>query len=357
MKKVGILTFQDADNYGAMLQCYALQKKIEGMGNKCLVINYKCDYLSKPFSIAALKRKGMVRYILGNINAIVRKPRKKKFHEFRHTIPMTERVKKQDLKALNDEFDIFIVGSDCVWNDDITNFDTTYLLDFVYDSRKKNSYAASFGFSKMKMNMKAGYSKYLKEFNSLNVRELSGKEILNKIGVNAAVVLDPTLLLDSSEWDNVTVDLKINEKYIFVYQLTPSKYLLKIVRQLQRKTGYKVVIIPFPVGGSLKADSHLNYGPEEWVTLIRNAEYVVTDSFHGTAFSIIYGRKVYCCVNELATRIISLLELLGLNECLYSNNREFELMEVINYDEAYLKLRKEKEKSLKILKGIIHDGK
>jgi len=91
--------------------------------------------------------------------------------------------------------------------------------------------------------------------------------------------------------------------------------------------------------------------------LIRNAEYVVTDSFHGTAFSIIYGRKVYCCVNELATRIISLLELLGLNECLYSNNREFELMEVINYDEAYLKLRKEKEKSLKILKGIIHDGK
>lgn len=353
MMKVATLTFQDADNYGAMLQCYALQKSVERLGVECLVIDYKCSYLNHPYGLAALKRKGLIRFILGNINALVRKPRKKKFKAFRQEIPMTRSVTKQNIRELNNEFDSFIVGSDCVWNDDITDFDTTYLLDFVDDCVKKNSYAASFGFSKMKQNKAADYKNYLTQFNEIGVRESSGKDIIDSLlNRKAQFVLDPTLLLDRKDWDLVASPSTQNSKYIFVYQLAPSKYLLEIVKKLKVATGYDAIFIPFPVGGFIKSKIHMNDGPKEWVSLLKNAEYVVTDSFHATAFSVIYGKKVYCCVNELATRIVSLLELLGLNVFLFDRNRKFELLENVDYSKAYSVLNEKKQQSLDFLKSI-----
>ena len=106
------------------------------------------------------------------------------------------------------------------------------------------------------------------------------------------------------------------------------------------------------MGGFVKAKTKFSYGPKEWVYLLKNAEYVVTDSFHATAFSIIFGKKVYCCVNRLATRITSLLELLDLNQFLFTPNREFELLPNVDYSKAYQLLETERQKSFEYLKKI-----
>jgi hypothetical protein len=352
MKTVAILTFQEANNYGAMLQCYALQKKINLLGAQCEVINYKCDYLSKPYGIRALKRKGIVRYILGNINACLRWPRRKKFENFRQEIPMSEKVLKNSIHLLNDRYDLFVTGSDQVWNYDLTDFDQTYFLDFVKDHEKKGSYAASIGFDKMEnQDIRMEYKRLLADFSFISVREQSAKSMISDLcKKNVEVVLDPTLLIDAEEWEKIAVEPQIKYKYIFVYQLVPSGYLCQILKKLKKETGLKVVFAPFSLGNNCKGRWEFAAGPKEWIGLIKNAEYVVTDSFHGTVFSVLFKKKVYSCVNELGTRITSLLDALQLNELLFDKQREFVLLAHIDYSEMennLIQLRTDSEQFLK----------
>lgn len=353
MKKTAILTFQDADNYGAMLQCYALQKVIQNMGEDCEVIDYKCQYLSKPYSLAALKRKGIFRYILGNVNSVVRKPRTKKFKEFRSKIKKTIQVDSNSIFELNNEYDAFITGSDQVWNYELTDFDKTFFLDFVADDKKKMSYAASIGVDFLPTGIDIQYKELLEKFNYINVRESTSQTLLEKlINKEINVVLDPTMLLDREDWDNVLTEPKEKEKYIFVYQLTPSKFFSRTLRQLRRETGLKIVAVPFAMG-PIKSKNMLSVGPSEWVGLIKNSEYVVTDSFHATVFSLLYQKKVYCCVNEVANRICDLLKLTELDKLLFTHNRQFELIDNINYSNANKIIMMEKQKSINLLKNML----
>jgi len=354
MKKTATITFQNADNYGAILQAYALNKTITNFGVENHILNYQCKYMGKPYGLAALKRKGIIRFILGIAYYLVRMPRKAKFSELRSQMKMTPKLNKSDLINLEELYDGFIAGSDQVWNDSITDLDPSFFLDFVKSPEKKLSYAASFGFESMPDDLKIKYKELLKDFSSYNMREASGVEIIASLLKKPAnLVLDPTLLLTREEWNTIACAPVKKEKYILVYQVTLSSFLLNTVKKIVKSTGYKVVVIPFPLGGFLKAKPNLSAGPREWIGLIRDAEIVVTDSFHGCCFSILYNKKFYVCITDAATRIYNLLNVFKLNECIYKPDSQLVLTNQINWEEINGSLREERKRSINILKDML----
>lgn len=354
IKKTATLTFQNSENYGATLQAYALQKALVKVGVENDVLNYQCKYMGAPYGLAAFKRKGLIRFLLGIAYSIVRLPRRGKFKEFRSHIKMTPELDISDLHALEDQYDAFIAGSDQVWNDSITDFDPSYYFDFVRSPEKKMSYAASFGFEKIPNNLKLKYKELLKDFYFFNMREESGvKNIELLLNKPANLVLDPTMLLTKEEWDMVACPSAKKDKYILVYQTTVSSFLLNTAKKLAHSTGYKIVTIPFPLGGFLKSKMELTAGPREWIGLIRDAEIIVTDSFHGSAFAILYNKELYVCLTDAATRIYNLLNIFELNECICVPGSKLELSKKINWERINIKLRSERNKSTEIIKDML----
>lgn len=317
------LTFHNANNYGALAQTFALQKALENLGFENTIINYTSPYMAKPYGYSALKRKGLIRYILGIAYSVVRFPRKNNFEKMRGELKISKPLTPNELVLLEDRFQYFIVGSDQVWNDDINNFDPAYFLDFIKSSHKKKSYAASFGFEKMPDDKKVAYQDLLSTFSTINVREQSGANIINELLARLATLsLDPTLLLSQKEWNSIAITPKIKEKYILVYQLTFSSKLIAEVKKISQKKGWKIVTLPFPLGGFLKSRMNLTAGPKEWVGLIASAEMVITDSFHGCVFSIIYNKPFRVVKTAGFTRIENLLTMFGLEGCIVDGSED-----------------------------------
>lgn len=157
--KIATITFQNTNNYGASLQCYALHRALMLLGAETRVIQYDSPYLNKPYKLAALREKGLFRFVLGNIWTLLRSPRNKKFGEFNKNIKFTRKVNEKTICSLASEFDLFITGSDQVWNGNLSGHDSNYFLSFVKDSKKRASYAASFGF----LNVPSGELEWYKQ--------------------------------------------------------------------------------------------------------------------------------------------------------------------------------------------------
>ena len=359
-KKTATLTFQSADNYGAALQAYALHKALIKIGVENEVLNYQCKYMGTPYGLAALRRKGVIRWFLGIAYYIVRMPRRKKFREFRSLIKMTPALNLTELHGLENHYDAFIVGSDQVWNDSITDLDPSYFFDFVKSQQKKLTYGASFGFESMSDDLKPKYSDLLKDFNVFNMREESGVKIVESLlNKSANLVLDPTMLLAKEEWDALSRPVIKKDKYILVYQVTVSAFALRTARDLARSTGYDVITVPFPLGGFLRSRLELSAGPIEWIRLIRDAEIVVTDSFHGCAFSILYNKDFYVCLTDAATRIYNLLNIFQLKDRICVSDCELETTKKIDWESVNGKLNEERKKSigaLKVMLGVEHNS-
>jgi hypothetical protein len=354
-KKTATLTFQNTENYGASLQCYALHKALIKNGVENDVLNYQCKYMDSPYGISALKRKGFIRFFLGIIYSIIRMPRRKKFNEFRALINTTSKLNICDLEKLEKNYDAFIAGSDQVWNDSITNLDSSYYFDFVKSAEKKLSYAASFGFEEIPNSLKEKYTELLKDFSVFNMRETSGvKNIETLLSRPANLVLDPTMLLTAHEWDEIALSPKSKYKYILVYQTTVSSFLIKTAKALSRATGYRIITIPFPLGGFLRGKLELTAGPREFVGLIRDAEIVVTDSFHGSTFSILYNKKFYVCLTDAPTRILSLLNLFNLRDFIHSPSSEVKLERKIDWLKINKKIDFERSKSIGFIEEMLN---
>lgn len=356
--KVGVVTFQQSNNYGAILQSYALQKTINKLGCEGELIDYRCDYIGKPYKLINLKKKGFFSYIFGVIGFICYLPRKKNCNLFRKNMRFSKRVYKDTVGELNNVYDIFITGSDQVWNYKLTNSDSTYLLDFVKDYNKKFSYAASFGLNSIEDEQKENYSKLLKNFNQIYLREEKGINIVKKLcDKESNVVLDPTLLLTKDEWLCVTKEYKTSKDYILVYQLGISSKLIDFISNLARKKNCKVIYIPFPLGKFIKCKCSLFTGPSEWLGLFKNAKYVVTDSFHGTVFSILFNKNFFteiCGQNKgVGSRIENFIEKFGLQERLVIDGINNSIDNEIDYIRVNKILEDEREKSLACLRNIL----
>lgn len=339
-KKIATLTFHRAINYGAVLQCYALQRSIEKLGCASEVIDYRSGFLEalhNPHDIS--KYKSVLHYLYAVLKNRVKKDNRKAFADFREKyIKLSRPCGRKDIKSAADLYDAVIVGSDQVWNYKCTGFDETYFLDFLTDGSKKYSYAASIGIRLDSDEIRGKYKNLLSDFSVLSVREAQGRDELEAIGLSAEVSLDPTLLLSAGEWRALEERPKIKTgKYVLVYAITATPAIFKIAEKISEKYGLRILYINEFLFNKRGVKNISKISPGEWLWLFDNAEYIVTNSFHGTAFSINFKKQFYAeplpVKTNVNSRISDLLDLLGLKGRIIKNPDDIDFSG-INYESA-----------------------
>lgn len=388
-KKVAIITlFYHNYNYGGVLQAYALQKTIEQLGYICDVVNLDRSIINPDFSSFAGKMKGGLIKIKKKCDKIRKtqkytdvfvteelEHKKNYFENFMLThVKQTESVYNcYNVKELVDLYDIFVCGSDQVWSP-VSGRPETF-LSFVPPSKKKISYAASIGADAITHK----YAKYikpmLKTFNAISVRESSAKQIIDSIlkNNNSVISLDPTLLLTVDEWDAVSkpLDSLINSKYILMYFIGEADTSWELAYNYAKTRKTNIVNIAYNKMKFSQRDylhpdiSYYNVGPSEFLWLIKNAECVLTDSFHGTVFSIIYQKPLYIYKREhenangsMNGRIDSLLNILEITENIsLTKQTDNTALHVEDYSKVKTSLEKQKKISINFLEQALHETK
>lgn len=355
MKKIGILTFHKENNFGAILQAYALQRALSDKGYKNEFINYRSNYMSKLFLKEKIKNKGYFLFLLSCLSRLMLNLKQKKFNYFRKKLQISKIYDLETIKETNNEYSCFIAGSDQIWNYKITNLDPTYFLNFVKDKKKRINYAASFGTSNIPKKLYDDYKDLLNNFFDFNLREQSGQQFLKKlINQNSNHVLDPVFLISKNEWVKLLKKNNSNEKYILVIQGSLSNKLLKHAKELKKIMKIKIIYIPFPFGFDISNLSILlNISPERWLSYIYNAEIVITDSFHATAFSIIFNKNFYIVLTTNTSRITDLLKLLNINDRILSSNIKNNYNYKLNWNDINSEINRYSKKSISnLIKNI-----
>lgn len=311
-KKVGIITYYyDSVNYGGVLQAYALQKIIADLGFDCEQICYMSESKNS--------KSGLKRIIKGIISIKLRN-RMLLFDCFRKSIPHSEIIyDSNSIIDITKKYEAFVVGSDQVWN--LKWFFPAYYLDFV--PQKKMTYAVSLGkddFNDCEINF---YKDIISKFDAVSIREASTVKSLHQRGIDVEYTLDPTLLLKRDDWNRISSDRMIMENYALCYFLGEDIASKKLTIEFAKNTKIKLVNIAH-AGGLSKTDyiyhGHNIYdvGPREFISLIKHAEYVFTDSFHCSVFSCIYTKKfiTFDRANKkgMGNRIYDLLKLFNCSE-------------------------------------------
>lgn len=325
-----ILTLlKDNNNYGGMLQSYALQHFVACKFLSCVQIFFipsvkKVSLLQRAMNLTANK---LIIKIITPCYKTIFALRLKYFRDFiMRCIPHTSAVSSEKLSLSVESRDIIIAGSDQIWNPAWT--DDAYFLNFVPDYNGKIAYAASMGTNSVSQAFLEHVVPLINRFDFISVREESAKEILQPyVDKPIKVVLDPTLLLRREEWDEIAVQPTIPEPYIFVYLLGEKREHRRLIKKYAKTLGLKIVFLPhvhfrFNPADCFFADYNLyDVGPREFVGLIKNAETVITDSFHGCVFSIIYQKKFWALKRHkdsekenMNSRLYTLFDSLGLRD-------------------------------------------
>lgn len=358
--KIAILTFHRAHNCGAMLQCFALQTVLSRLGHDVCALD--CNNIGEEHRFGGIGKcsfRRMIKKILEFFFSLgVYDLRIVRFNKFRRNhIKVSGRIGLNEI--FPKDYDLFIIGSDQVLQPNLTKeYRDTFLLNRVLDSAKKCSYAASFGYDSLPVQYRESYRKALGSFKSLLVREKSGLDILEnelKINRKAHLVVDPTLLLNAEDYERIETAMRRPKQYVLVYSIGGADQRLReVAKQLARIKGIGVVIVNACRRHYFDApfSDFLSVSPDRLIYLIHHAEYVVTTSFHGVAFSLIY-RRPFVAIDpvdsKVGGRIHSLLEQLGLKgniikECARISDEE--LMEILAFD------YKTVSKSLEDIKGV-----
>ncbi|MCB8565223.1 polysaccharide pyruvyl transferase family protein [Fusobacterium ulcerans] len=330
MKKIGTITFHCAYNYGAMLQTYALQQKIKDKGYKTEVINFVPDELNDEYKVKLLNfSKGIKKFISSLTTYNINKKREEIFKKFLNEkieISLKEFRTVEELKKVKLDYDLCITGSDQVWNPAIVH-STAYFLDFGSRNMGRISYAASFGQENILKEYERKIGNLLKNFDFISIREKSGVNLVKKLSEkNAIQVLDPVFLLSKEEWkfleNDVIEKLNLKNGYILLYSMEKNQKLLEYAEKIKEHINKPIVIIHSSYG--LKAQieilksKNINIavaGPQEFITLFVNADFIITNSFHGTSFSIIFDKPFLSIPHSTRnTRLESILNLLKLEK-------------------------------------------
>lgn len=363
MKKIGILTFHRANNYGALLQIYALKSFLRKINSNVFIINYLCDRIENYYKIFP---KSLFKFNIKNLIKIFKRflflPlivyfnfKFKKFKEVYliDTLPFT----CNSISSIENEYDIFITGSDQVFNPQLTGFDKNYFLDFVKDKNKCFSYAASFGLSYENLidKEKTFIEQNLKNFKYLSLREKQGAEIVNKLSqIKTEVHIDPTLLLNEQDWLKISKIPKEKE-FILVYLMNNNEKIMKYANELAKNKNLKIKIITLKFRELILNKNTFMPSPQKWLGYFLKAKYIVTNSFHGLCFSINFNKQFFVDfvpTNKRNSRFKNLLELTNLRERLIDNiGTNYDKQ--IDWNNINKIIEKEREKSLNYLKNII----
>ncbi len=317
--KIGILTYHCAHNYGAVLQCYALKTYLEQIGHNVTVVDYRPNYLDyglfvwyKWFSPKPVK---FFRKLC--IQAKTFAVQKRRYSAFSRFIEKYIAPKQVNLNTENTHFDCLVFGSDQIWRKNGGKFDPIYWGDFkAAQNTKLVSYAASMGLSCLNDDEKQEIRIWLQHFSNISVRESSLKKLLSSlVDKNVDVVVDPTFLLSKDAWSRIAVSPKRKRPYILIYQVIENSTAIAVAKVAAEKLNADIIEIASKI--EVREVSHevvYDASPNEFIGWIENAALVVTTSFHGTAFSVIY-RKPFVSIKQHRSsdlRIESLLESCGL---------------------------------------------
>ena len=292
--KICIITCQNAVNHGARLQCYALVHWLQKQGHDVEVIDYRpaCSLDAKLLYWPGLSIKRWAKLFLYYPSRKRNIERRKYFDGFSHKfLPLTNHVyySIDELRKNPPSADLYIAGSDQIWNTTFSNgTDPAYYLDFGPDEIRRESFAASFATEQIKPGTESFVKENLKRFDKITVREQSALKILESLGVEGTLQEDPVFLLSASEWDEIADGVGAGEKYVLVYDFYLGDDIKKEAQKIAKEKGLKIYSI---CNSNLPyADKNFVFaGPETFVSLIKNASFVVSNSFHGTAFAMVYG--------------------------------------------------------------------
>lgn len=362
--KIGILTFPSSISYGAVLQMYALYHAVNELGYSVDVINYHNPYMRAYKHITHGKKPSLKTKINNVTRRFMHKRLYKEFKKFEMT-KMTKYPKKvtsshSDLVKMSPRYDAVLCGSDQVWNPDITDSDMSYFLDFCGENTRRISYAPSFGVVDFKDKFTADIKKELEKFYAVSVREEQGREYLKTvIDREVTLVSDPTFLVPREHWNSVEKEHPLAKgDYILYYTIRSSHTLIKHAAELSKKTGCKLIIVG---GNSIQKrknknkmiDYAVDASPGEWLYLVRHAKYVVTNSFHGTAFSIIFRRNFYLeCSSYTNSRLEHITGMLGLSDRIVKKDDDI-IPSAIDYSKNEEKLAELTESSMNYLKNSL----
>ena len=364
--KVDVITRHAVPNYGSLLQTYATQRVLEELGYEVEIINYiRDDEKYKNLVNSLVKgKKWDKNWILREIYKAIQKPNYgtmyKKFENYRKNflkLTNLEYGNLEELKKNKPQADIYCSGSDQIWgNIGKDEYDPVYFLEFL-NGERCFSYSASFGKTKLDKKLDDNLKQLLSKYETLLVREDSAKEIiLNKGFKNVEQVLDPTLLLSEEKWSEIASKKKNRNKYILIYQLHANKDFNEYAKKLKKKTGMKLLRIS-PSLYHITRSGKLVYLPNQYEFLgyFKNAEYILTDSFHATAFSIIFNKKFSVILPEkTSTRITSLLKMTNLENRVIKDYNDLSIINKdINYKEINTILKERREESKELLKEAI----
>lgn len=364
--KVELITLHRVTNFGSLLQTYASQKMLTSLGVNVEVVDFVPEGLSFKRAIWPKGHSTIKKAIKLLPNIIVNAFQYSMVDQFlRSNINISKKRYKSyhDLEKDAPEADVYISGSDQLWNtqnnnpkDDIK----AYYLQFAAPGKKRIAYSGSFGrydFSeKEKMNMR----NWLFQYDAISVREEAGVRFINELGIDGAIhVLDPTLLLDKDMWSNFVNKERPSYNYVFVYNLNRNKTVEKIAKKIAKMKKIEIINFADTFEFIRGAKNRLFNKPEDLVYFIKNADYVVTDSFHGTAFSINFNTPFFTVpAPRFNTRLESILTLTELKDACYITSSTISdqiIDQEIEWEKVNSILLKERKKASNFLKGALYD--
>lgn len=368
--KIALLSFHNAANYGAALQAYALEKFLLEQGIDCEYIDYvnkgrKNAYSMSYHIISNLKKRnivGAIKYAIGSPFMLLRKFRFSKFYKKNLKCTSQRYSNAEQIKVLNHIYDKFIVGSDQVWNMHNNGGDYVFLLNFVQDNSRKIAYSSSFGLAEIPHAERDSYAKYLSEIRHIAVRESFGANMVRELtGRQAKLVLDPVFLLTKEQWESIAPHKSICEKFIFYYTNKNGQEA-----EFLKQTGYKVSgrkqfklsrnITPRDfIDSSVRVKYTM--APEEFIRVIRDAELVVSASFHCISLAIILNKPFVAILTGdrgKDERILNILHLLGLKDRILScKMRELDVEKKIDYKRVNAQIKELVKDSTEFLLNAI----
>lgn len=287
--KIGILTFHNTTNYGAILQNYALNRVISSLNLKCETVDYHCQQIEyregtrfpfRSFSFSSVK------------NYIKLQKKRKNIKSFKRKIAISkEKYDRSTIKSSSKKYDMFLVGSDMVWEPSITKGDMTFFLDFLDDDSKKYSYAASMGIDDIPDEYKDIIIPLLSSFERISVREQSAADIIQRYcKKEAEIVADPTLLLTADKWRDVYCKGKtLKRKYVLLYFLDKNGIMLNTAYKIAEECDCEIIVLAETMKKIKNCKVVRSRSVESFLELIDNAFLVITGSYHGMIFSNIFN--------------------------------------------------------------------
>ncbi len=358
--KVGVVTFHSAFNFGATLQTWALQKALKQIGTQPCVINYHpwiIDGLYDPYGGKTGFDRTKRHWYLKAMSP-ERLVRLKKYSSFiRDNLELVGDYKTyEELEKNPPKMDAYITGSDQVWNSSHTGgYDPAYFLEFAPEDSIKISYGASVGKNMVLPAYQERIRKALKSYQGISLREVSTTPAIEKLtDKRVRVVADPTLLLKREDYDEIRVDEKRDEKYILVYMMEESQEVKRLANRVSRLLGYPIVQRRAAKKFNYELKSCYTSTPGEFLGLVSNAECVITNSFHGTVFSLIYEKPFISLLHsDTGSRTVDLLRSLQMEDHIIWKAEEFydlARFQIKDPQQLHRNMERVREKSFRFLR-------